>query len=99
MAELGNLSEEVNGIILPHHVVRELQSLANSLVPSFYTAHQLQSMVLNSQFDRKVVDDHKGKDIYDQMDLTKDEISFREKIEREREEGAAVGVSPLSEQN
>lgn len=99
MAELGNLSEEVNGVVLPFHVVRELQSLASSLVPSFYTAHQLQSMVLNSHFDRKVIDDHKGNDIYDQMDLTKDEISFREKLERERAEAEAVGFAPTVEQN
>jgi len=96
MAELGNLSEEVNGIILPRHVVAELHSLAKGLVPSFYTAHQLQSMVLNSQFDRKVVDDHKGQDIYDQMDLTKDEISFRERLEKEREAATTEIVQPLT---
>ena len=97
MAELGDLSEEVNGVRLPRHVVMELQTLAMGLEPSFYTAHQLQSMVLNSEFDRKVIDDPHGHDIYDQMDLTKDEISFRERIDKERETAALEPVKDLKE--
>lgn len=75
-------AQTVNEVDLPAHVVKELTMLGQAL--EWYTQHQLQTAVNVSAVDMKVVDDPHGVDIYDKMDLSPSEQSFRERIEQER---------------
>ena len=85
---MSNLAETVNGVELPRNVVLELQKLGLSL--SWYTKDQLERSVLACAVDNKLVDDPQGVNFDDKLELTNEEISFRERLEKERENAVST---------
>ncbi len=61
----------VNGVVLPNHVVMELQRLGRAL--EWYNSGELHSAVLACAVDRKLIDDPNGVNFMDQLELTDEE--------------------------
>ncbi len=61
----------INGIVLPNHVVLELQRLGRAL--EWYNSGELHSAVLACAVDRKLIDDPNGVNFMDQLELTDEE--------------------------
>lgn len=83
MSELNDLNKTVNGVELPRNVVLELQKLGLAL--ECYAKHELEKSVLACAVDGNLVDDPQGINFADKLELTHNEISFRERLEKERE--------------
>ena len=85
---MSNLAETVNGVELPRNVVLELNKLGMSL--SWYTKDQLERSVRACAVDCKLIDDPQGVNFDDKLELTNEEISFRERLEKERENAVSA---------
>lgn len=61
----------INGVVLPNHVVLELQRLGRAL--EWYNAGELQSAVIACAVDRTLIDDPNGVNFIDKLELTDEE--------------------------
>ncbi|MEZ5691317.1 MAG: hypothetical protein R3D71_06605 [Rickettsiales bacterium] len=61
----------VNGVLLPHHLVRELQKLGRAL--EWYHKGELEKAVIATAVDRNLIDDPDGHNFNDKLELTDSE--------------------------
>jgi hypothetical protein len=66
---------EINNIVLPPNVVRELQRLGRAM--ESYTRGELESAVIATHMDGNLIDDPNGVNFYDQLELTEAEKKKR----------------------
>ena len=78
----------INGVVLPNHVVLELQRLGRAL--EWYNTGELHSAVLACAVDRKLIDDPNGVNFMDQLELTDEE--------KRKADLSARGISEYQEQ-
>ena len=94
--ESNTLAQTINGVELPRNVVLELQKLGLAL--EWYTKYELESSVRACAVDNRLIDDPQGMNFADRLELTQDEITFRERLEKERDDALSADTTISSEQ-